>query len=121
MLAKLPEQQRKSRTSDLDNNVNTKLAGLTVVLIIMLGLTGGYMLLPLLPSTQPADIATNLANNNTTYTPASATPTKVHSSTTKSVTNKTKTSTPTNTAKINNTTPKTVKTNSASASKSNNT
>ena len=75
MLAKLPEQQRKSRTSDLNNNVNTKLAGLTVVLIIMLGVTGGYILLPLLSSTQPADIATNLANNNTTtYTPASATP-----------------------------------------------
>ena len=115
MLAKLPEQQRKSRTSDLDNNVNTKLAGLTVVLIIMLGVTGGYMLLPLLPSTQPADIATNLANNNTTYTPA--TPSKVQESTTKSVNkNKTKTSTPTNTAKINSSSPKTAKTNSVSQS-----
>ena len=113
MLAKLPEQQRKSRTSDLDNNINTKLAGLSVVLIIMLGVTGGYMLLPLLPSTQPADIATNLANNNTTYTPASATPSKVQDTNTKSVKNKTKTSTPTNTAKINNTSTKTVKTNSA--------
>ncbi len=118
MLAKLPEQQRKSRTSDLNNNVNTKLAGLTVVLIIMLGATGGYLLLPLLQSAQPSDIAMNLATNNTTYTPASATPTKVQD-TTKSDKNKTKTSTNTNTAKINNTSPKTVKTNSLS--KSNNT
>ena len=114
MLAKLPEQQRKSRTSDLNNNVNTKLAGLTVVLIIMLGVTGGYLLLPLLPSAQPADIAMNLATNNTTYTPASATPTKIQD--TKADKNKTKTTTHTNTAKINNTSSKTVKTNSVSES-----
>jgi hypothetical protein len=114
MLAKLPEQQRKSRTSDLNNHVNTKLAGLTVVLIIMLGATGGYLLLPLLPSAQPADIAMNLATNNTTYTPASA-PTKLQD-TSKSDKNNTKTSTHTNTAKINNTSPKTVKTNSLSKS-----
>ena len=116
MLAKLPEQQRKSRTSDLNNNVNTKLAGLSVVLIIMLGVTGGYILLPLLPSAQP-DIAMNLVNNNTTtLTPASATPSKVHSN---SKIAKNKTTTNKNSVKINSTTPKTVKTNSAS--KANNT
>ena len=116
MLAKLPEQQIKSRTSDMNNNVNTKLAGLSVVLIIMLGVTGGYILLPLLSNTQPANIATNLAyNNTTTYTPASATHSKVQNNTKLA---KNKTTTSTNTVKVNNT-PKTVKT--SSYSKANNT
>lgn len=64
MLAKMPQQNLKTETSA----VKHKLVMLLVILIAGLGFAAGYTMIPLLQTTEPVYLNSNLTNNTASHT-----------------------------------------------------
>lgn len=65
MLSKIPQKVENSETS----NVNSKLIGINIVLIVMLGVAGVFLFSPLLSTTQTDVQFLNTSNSTVNNTP----------------------------------------------------